>query len=127
MKLKDLIGYQLVNINEDKIVVEKDDKQFEIEICIDAGDCCGYNDVETNLLINENNKPVITNITDDEDCDFSEIEDGWCSTARITFYGANKKLATLDSMSSSGSGWSYGACVTVRCKELNLEETITAW
>lgn len=126
MEIKDLIGYQLVQIDDEKIIVKKDNKIYVLKIEKDYGDCCGYNEIETHLLINENEiekNPIITNIefqnimTDPCDCDL----------VKITFYGNNKKLANIKSLSASGSGWQYGACVSIVCKELDIDEIITEW
>ena len=125
MKLKDLIGYRLEKINDEEIIISKNDKLYVLKIQQDEGDCCGYNELETTLLISDNNKPIITNI---EYKDISENEDwGDNETIKITFFGENKEIATIKSTSSSGSGWCYGACVTVKCKELNINEVISQW
>lgn len=121
MKLKDLIGYRLINIDEKGITIENENKQYFIEIEEDEGDCCGYNCIETKLLISEKDNPIITSVEEIID----ENNDG--SSKRITFYGTNKKIATLNSLSSSGSGWTYGACVTIKCNELNIKEILTSY
>ena len=124
MKLKDLIGYRLEKINDEEIIISKNDKLYVLKIQQDEGDCCGYNELETTLLISDNNKPIITNI---EYEDISKYEDWGDNTIKITFFGENKEIATIKSKSSSGSGWYYGACVTVKCKELNINEVISQW
>ena len=125
MKLKDLIGYRLEKINDEEIIISKNDKLYVLKFEEDEGGCCGYNELETTLLISDNNKPIITNI---EYKDISENEDwGDNETIKITFFGENKEIATIKSKSSSGSGWCYGACVTVKCKELNINEVISQW
>jgi hypothetical protein len=125
-----LIGAQLLEINDSEIIVKKDNQLYTITIDEDYGDCCGYNEVKTTLLVdleNTKNNPVITNI--EYDCDVSSIEGeitcGDCT--KITFFGLDKDLATLESASYSESGWQYGACVTLICKELNIDETISQW
>lgn len=125
MKLEELIGFQLVSINNDAIIVKKNEKEYSIKFEKYEGDCCGYNDLETELLIekNSNNNPIITNVkTNDVNAPYGDGE-----AVEIIFYGANKQLAKINSLSSSGSGWCYGATVIVKCKELNIEETITSW
>lgn len=124
MKLNDLVGFQLVNINRTEIIVEKDDVTYKLAIKGDSGDCCGYNDIDTTLLISEDElsrNPVITNIELEDSDGYSE------SKCKVTFYGEYKPMAVIDSLSSSGSGWCYGACVTSECKALDLDCTITAW
>lgn len=65
--------------------------------------------------------PAITKVERDHD-DSGEADD-----LRITLFGVNKKLAMIDSYSSSGSGWAYGSAMTVRCKETNKVETLTEY
>ena len=124
MELKDLVGYQLVKIDDDKIIVSKGNKTYVLNIEEDYGDCCGYNNIKTEMFFEENSKnnPIITRI---EKKQIGLEDDG--ERVEITFFGENKELAKIDSLSSSGSGWSYGACVIVKCKELNIEEEITSW
>lgn len=125
MKIKDLIGYRLEKISNEEIIISKNDKLYVLKFEEDEGNCCGYNELETTLLISDNNKPIITNI---EYEDISENEDwGYNEIIKITFFGENKEIATIKSKSSSGSGWHYGACVTVKCKELNINEVISQW
>ncbi len=125
MKLKDLIGYKLEKINNNEIVISNDNKLYILKFEEDEGDCCGYNELETTLLIDGKNKPIITNVKYE---DVSE-EDKWGESEiiKITFFGENKEIANIKSKSSSGSGWCYGACVTVNCKELHIHETISSW
>ena len=124
MKLKDLIGYQLVSINSEEIVVRKDDKEYTLYIIDDEGGCCGYNDITTELLIDNaevKRNPIITNVEIDE----YEQDDG--SKAKLTFFGEYKPIAVVDTYSSSGSGWCYGACVTIECEILGINDTLSAW
>lgn len=125
MKLKDLIGYKLEKINNNEIVISNDNKLHILKFEEDEGGCCGYNELETTLLIDGKNKPIITNVKYE---DVSE-EDKWGESEiiKITFFGENKEIANIKSKSSSGSGWCYGACVTVNCKELHIHETISSW
>lgn len=72
MTCKDLIGYQLVSIDDTKIVVRKDNTEYVLNIEEDYGDCCGYNEITTKLLISDtelNRNPIITNVkmTKEED------------------------------------------------------------
>lgn len=123
MKLEELVGFQLVSINNDAIIVKKNEKEYVIEFEEDFGCCCGFNNLETELLIeeNSNNNPIITSVKE------IDKSDSWEDAVEIIFYGENKQLAKINSLSSSGSGWNYGACVIVKCKDLNIEEVITNW
>lgn len=124
MEIKDLIGFQLVKINNSEIKLKKDDKTFTLSIVEDYGDCCGYNDIETNLFISKeelNRNPVITDITIEK----SEYE--WCETCKVVFFGEEKNIAKLETNSSSGSGWCYGACVAIECKALELNKVLSKW
>lgn len=119
--LEKLIGAKLIEINDEYIEVEKNGKTYFIDIEDEPGDCCGYNDISTKLLLDDISKPIITNIK--TECN-DEAEGDECL---ITFFGEYKPIAELHSFSYSGSGWGYGACVTLKCKKLNIEETITNW
>jgi hypothetical protein len=124
MTIRDLIGYQLISINPEEIVIRKDDKEYTLHIIDDGGDCCGYNDITTELLIDNaevKRNPIITNV------EIDECEDDYGSKAKLTFFGEYKPIAVVDSYSSSGSGWCYGACVTIECKMLGINDTLSAW
>lgn len=128
MNIKDLVGYQLVSINDSAITVRKGDTEYTLHINEDYGDCCGYNEISTKLLVSEDElarNPIITNV--EVESDSSDESSGCGDSAKITFFGEMKALAELDSFSSSGSGWGYGACVTVECESLELYNTITSW
>ena len=126
MTIKGLIGYQLVSIDDESIVVKKGDSIYKLLITEDYGDCCGYNELSTKLLISNdelNRNPVITNvILESEEDGYGEYD-----KAKVTFFGEFKPLAELDSLSSSGSGWCYGACVTIECDVLDMYQEITRW
>lgn len=126
MNIKDLVGFQLVDINNSYIIVRKDNEQYALEIVEDYGGCCGYNEIETKLLITNDElerNPIITNIT----FDTSDKDESYGDSVKITFFGEVKPIATLDSFSSSGSIWMYGACVSIRCKAIDMDEVITEW
>lgn len=130
MELKDLVGYQLVSIDDVKIVVRKGNSEYTLCINEDYGDCCGYNEFSTKLLVSEDElvrNPIITNVEVEET--IARREENWFDGqgAKITFFGEVKPIAELDSFSSSGSGWCYGACVTIVCEALEMDETITSW
>lgn len=125
MNLKDLIGYRLVSIDDNKIVVRKGITKYVLNINEDCGDCCGYNDITTKLLISETElkrNPVITNVEITED--LGEY-DG--AIGKIAFFGEYKPMAEVDTYSSSGSGWQYGACVWIECNALKINETVSSW
>ena len=46
---------------------------------------------------------------------------------KLTFFGEHKAIAEVNSLSSSGSGWCYGACVTLRCRETGEEHMLTSY
>lgn len=125
MTCKDLIGYQLVSIDNEHIVIRKDNSTYVLDILEDEGDCCGYNLIETELLVDETElyrNPVITNV------EMTEKEDDYDGMGcKLTFFGEYKPLAIVDTYSSSGSGWCYGACVSINCKGLDINEVLSAW
>ena len=127
MILRDLIGFQLVSINGDKLVVRKDNETYTLTFNRDEGDCCGFTELETKLLISEDDfkrNPVITDIYIHE-CDGDDY--GYGNTVRVTFFGEYLPLAHIYSYANSGSGWCYGAAVSINCNELNLHEELASW
>ena len=121
-----LLGSQLVSLDNNGFTVRNADGERHFIFEEDDGDCCGYNDIEVKLLISEDEisrNPVITNIVE-QDHDNASVD---CDSLTITLFGESKLLAQINSCSSSGSGWQYGATVTCRCIETHEEETITSW
>lgn len=122
--LEDLVGFQLMDLTDEKILVRSPDgKNYTLFIEDDGGDCCGFNDITTTLKIKRNSKinPIITKVSiSNED----EYEGERCY---VTFYGDSKTLGTINTYSSSGSGWGYGANVTVCCSPLSLHEILSSW
>lgn len=126
MILKDLVGFQLVSINDDEMIVKKDGLSHRLTFHRDEGDCCGFTELETKLLISEDEahrNPVITDIYINE----HDGEWGDGNTVRVTFFGEYLPLANVYSYASSGSGWCYGAAVSVECNALNLHEELASW
>ena len=124
MRIAELKGYQLVSIDEQKIVVKKGEKSYILQIEEDEGDCCGYNDIVTELFISGEElkrNPIITDI------EMLVDEDGNGESCKVTFFGEYKPMAKLNTYSSSGSGWTYGAAVTLVCDALELNEGLSSW
>lgn len=121
--LEKLIGAQIVEVTENTLTVSLNGKEHELEISSDDGDCCGYADFKT-LVFDENDikrNPIITNIevTPKAHCSGDE--------AIITFYGESSEILSIEGEAGSGSGWEYGACVTITCKTLEIEENLVSW
>jgi hypothetical protein len=123
--LENLIGSKLISFDNDGFsVILPSGEQIDFVFDEDKGDCCGFNELSTELLISTDelsNNPIITNI---EKTDTSGYDD---DSVKIAFFGECKKIAEVNSLSSSGSGWNYGACVWVTCKQTGEEETITSY
>jgi hypothetical protein len=124
--LEELLGAQLLEIDQanDKFTVKLSNGEIRnYEIIEDEGDCCGFN--EFNILVIDKEEldrnPIITNITTEKD------DDRDSDVLKLTFFGENKAIAEVNSLSSSGSGWCYGACVTLRCCETNEEYGLTSY
>lgn len=125
MKLSKLIGFQLVDLSDEVMVVQKDSTVYAIEFNHDEGDCCGFTNVHNTLLFDKNDSkenPVITNI---ERIDSGAGGD--CDSITLTLFGGYKPLAKISAEASSGSGWCYGATVTVNCKPLQIDECLASW
>ena len=123
MRLENLIGFQLVNLDDEQMIVQKDSKVYTLQFICEDGDCCGFSNVSNTLFIdtvNAKENPIITNIEYDSTNDDSDI-------VKITLFGEIKKLAQIEAEAGSGSGWCYGATVTVECKPLEIDETLASW
>ena len=118
-----LIGSQILTMTNDKIVVAKDGTNYTLYIGDYSDDYCGFNEIQTVLNYGENraDNPIITDIVREID----NGDDG--SSCKVTFYGDSKAIGTIDAYSSSGSGWEYGARVTVECEALGIDETLSSW
>lgn len=122
--LEKLIGAQLIEINERGFVVRKDGELIRFSFIEDYGDCCGFNLIGTHLFISKDElrrNPIITNIQEDN------TRNNDSNNLIITFFGEKKQIAKIDAMSSSGSGWGYGASVSLRCLKTKEEEILTIW
>lgn len=121
--LENLIGAQLVSIDDINIKVKLDGKLYNLEIYSDDGDCCGYAEFTTHLLYSEDDyrNPIITNI------ELVSNSNGDGMTSVLTFYGENKELAKVESEAGSGSGWGYGSYVNIRCKMLGIDDELASW
>jgi hypothetical protein len=113
---------KLIDLNADGFTVEdKDGERFHFVFDEDEGDCCGFNEIQTTLSISKKNPPVITKVQ------YQDVTEGDEDAVIITFFGLDKEIAEIFSMSSSGSGWAYGATVAVKCREINFTEVITQY
>ena len=124
MEIKDLVGFQLVNLDNDHMIVRKKNQEFVLSFSSDHGDCCGYANIETVLCFDRSStkrNPVITNV------EYADEGSEYQSEIKITLFGENKKIAEVSAEAGSGSGWSYGANVTVSCNALGINETIVQW
>lgn len=121
--LEKLIGAQILTVSDESIEVKLDNKVFTLDIISDDGDCCGYSAFTTNMLYSENDSrnPIITNVS------LKSGESDYDDSSVITFYGESKPLATIESEAGSGSGWGYGAFVSLRCKALDIDEDLASW
>ena len=119
--IKELIRFQLIKMTKRSITVAKDGKTFTLYLNEYEGEYCSYTEIENTLYIDENDKPVITNIEyDKDDCEL-------CATAKITFFGLDKTIATIEAEAGSESGYGYGAYVTLECDTLDFFETLAEW
>ena len=122
--LNGLVGASLVELNERRFIVNKGDMLVCFTFEEDEGDCCGFNEITTNLFISKeelHRNPIITSIQTKRDAGNDE------DRLIITLFGEQKQLAEIESMSSSGSRWNYGATVTLHCLKTNEKEVLTSW
>lgn len=124
--LEELFGAQILEIDtiDDEFSVKLRNGEIRhYEIIEDEGDCCGFNDFDILLIDKEEfaKNPIITNIAEERS------DNGNSDVLRLTFFGGHKAIAEINSLSSSGSGWCYGACVTLRCRETGEEYGLTSY
>lgn len=119
--LGNLIGTKLIDLDDNCLIVEKDNIRYHIDLEEDPGDCCGFNEIETTLLIDKNNSPIITNMERISD------EEGDGERYILTLLGESRPIAKINTYSSSGSGWQYGAYVKLVCNELDINVMLSSW
>ena len=124
-----LIGAQVLAVTNDGITVLINEKEFFLEIHTDDGDCCGFAYAQITALSDTlkvyhedtTNNPVITDIK------AVHSGDGSSETVEITFFGESKELFEISGEAGSGSGWNYGATVSIVCSKLDLDEEIVGY
>ena len=122
--LNGLVGARLVLLNECGFIVNKNDMLICFDFEKDEGGCYGFNEITTNLFISKeelHRNPIITSVQTERDVGNDE------DRLIITLFGEQKQLAEIESMSSSWSGWNYGATVTLHCLKTNEKEVLTSW
>lgn len=124
---EDLIGGQLIELNNDGFVVVKEGKEYHFDFDTDGGDCCGYADIDANFLISDEElarNPIIVDIEESTNMKgrFSFGDD-----IVIKFFGEQKQIAQIECEAGSGSGWHYGAWASVTCRETKENRTLVEW
>ena len=122
--LEFLVGARLVTADDTGFeVVASNDKRYRFNFESDEGDCCGYNEITSRLLIEDEGEqnPCITKIR------HTTTDNRYSQSCEITFFGISKPIYTAAIESGSGSGWCYGATVKLTCKECNFDEILTSW
>jgi len=125
--LDNIIGSKLVSLDDKHMLFEKDDKTFTLDFVLNQGGCvCSYAKVTNTLLYDKNSEtnPVITKIDAVKNPDDDEADYDSSNTCIITLFGLDKAIATIKAEAGSGSGWCYGACVSLVCKNLNINEAV---
>lgn len=119
--LNSLVGSYIESLDETGFVIrDKDNNLRHFDFVDDYGGCCGFNEITAALLTDKSSGIAITNVAQERVCDGAD-------ELKITFFGGSKKLATIESLSSSGSGYWYGASVSVLCRETNEDVELTSW
>lgn len=123
--LTSLVGYKLVQLDESGFTVRgRNGNEKHFVFNEDYGDCCGFNTIKTALFFDpkdEKRVPAITRVEQDR------RSEGDGDNLLITFFGYDRRLAMVESYSSFGSGWEYGATVTLTCRETGEEAEVTSW
>ena len=108
-ELNSLIGKQIICANDTQLICQgKNGETVDISFYADNVDC-GYAEVTRELFFEPNNKnnPVIT------DWEFAGGDRDNSCRVELTFFGLKKPLVKYDLECGSGSGWHYGAAITV--------------
>lgn len=121
--LRELIGYQLVRMDDKEFTVSKDGHELNFRFVEEQGDCCGWSEAFGSMLISEGDckNPVITNV------ELNRSSNGESASVSVCFFGEHRKIAEINGAAGSGSGWHYGACVWVKCIETSEVEEIVGW
>lgn len=119
--LENLIGAKLIDLDDNCLIVEKDGIRYHINLEEDPGVCGGFNEIETTLLIDENNSPIIINTERTTD------ENDYGERCIFTLLGESKPIVEINTYSSSDSGWQYGAYVKLVCNELDINVILSSW
>lgn len=122
--LEFLVGARLVTTDDTGFeVVASNNKRYRFNFEEYEGDCCGYNTINSYLLIGDEieQNPIITKVK------HTTIDDKYSQGCEITFFGVSEPIYTAAIESSSSSGWCYGATVKLTCKECNFDEILTSW
>lgn len=116
------VGAQLIKITDSEIVIRRNKETYYFSYDIyDTGCICTYAEVNTNLLIDEKEHPVITKVKYESNINYGD------DSCKITFFGGDKAIAEASYCAGSGSGWEYGSYVTIVCRDLNLREVIVEY
>jgi hypothetical protein len=119
-----LVGAKLVAADNTGFeVVASNNKRYRFNFEEYEGDCCGYNTINSCLLIGDEieQNPIITKV------EHMTTDDEYSQRCKITFFGMSKPIYTAAIESGSGSGWCYGATVKLTCKEDGFDEILTSW
>lgn len=123
--LKELIGFELVSLDNKKMTVAKDGRTYTFEFITDGGELecngCSWAEISTKLYIDDNIKPVITNIKEEHEFAYSAYHE-----VKITLFGIMKPLAEINASTGNSYDWYYGETVEVVCKELDYSEILSA-
>lgn len=125
-----LVGMYLVDITNEKIVVEDSrDVQYTFTYeCVDDGCTCTYADIESNIVMDISQKPLISKI---EICGSHDPKKSG-SFLKMTIFGEyrptydHREIANVEYCAGS-SGWRYGSTVTIVCEKLKLREVIVKY
>lgn len=126
--LNSLIGLRLVSIDNDKIVLKdvRGGRDYTATFRCDF-DPWEVAEVKATLLTDDLNAlPAITEIETNHTLCYNDDDEYGIETT-ITLFGMSKPLAEINAYAGSGSGYQYGATVTLTCSDLRIEEDIAAW
>ena len=120
--LKKIIGYKLIEINEEELVIiSKDNEVYVLRIENEDG---FYSSNLISISLDKKIEPIITDVKAETTTE-KENEEG--QRTIINFYNKKKPFAKILAYSTGEDGYKEGNNVSLHCKRLDIAEIISEW
>lgn len=121
MKLKNLVGYELINLNKLGMLIKKDNDYYNVYFHVEEHGCSRC-EIYTEFLDTGISRPKITKILQKRE-PFVPNTDGY----KITLFENDSQIGNIEMSVSSEDGDEYGSFIAAKCYDLDLCETIVSW